>query len=212
MKYLLTLFLIIGCGSAEDGTNGVNCYDYLGDTNGDGEINSIDCSGAVGSRGENGEVGPVGPKGGEGAKGDDGEAGKNGTDGKDYVAPVPMEGYYLLPDGGYIEILQNEDGRYIIYGTQRIYTINNDLLAALHPALPAGPHTPHNGIIAGEYNSNYNSTTNDVEVDGGSSNISGVRKTVYRIWLSDSGKLQIKLNIFSSNGLSVVVNRTVESE
>ena len=125
---------------------------------------------------------------------------------------ISLQGYYYLPNGGYIELLEMDDGRILIYGTQRIYTTNFDDGLALHPIISAGPHYVRGGRINYEYNANYNSTTNDVERDETTSNISGSRKTICQLYLTDEDRLVINIKVFSSSGLLVDVNRTITSE
>lgn len=213
------IMFLIGCGGprGQHGRSGANCYDDIGDLNGDGETNTYDCLGSQGSTGDTGPTGSQGPKGDKGDQGEqgvsgaDGSDGVNGQDGKDYEAPVSMEGFFTLPNGGYIELIENADKEIVIYGTQRLYTTNFDGGLALHPNLPVGPHNLKLGIISGEYNTNYNSTTNDVEVDGGTGNIAGVQKTYYKLWLTATGKLKIQILVYSDSGLNVDVNRTITS-
>lgn len=42
IPYILA-FSLIGCGAGDDGSNGANCYDHLGDANKDGVTDSKDC-------------------------------------------------------------------------------------------------------------------------------------------------------------------------
>lgn len=155
--------------------------------------------------------GKDGVDGTNGSDGKDGINGTNGKDGDDYEAPETLEGYWTLPNGGYLELIENADKRIIVYGTQRMYTVNHDGGLALHPNISGGPHLVKNGVITGEYTTNYSSSTHDVERDGTTSNITGSRKTVYRLWRED-GKLKIRFRIYSSNGLAIEVDRTITSE
>lgn len=138
--------------------------------------------------------------------------GKNGQNGQDYIPEEEQTwtGFYVLDNGGYVELLQLDDGRVQLYGTQRLYSVNFDDDLALHPNLPAGPHilkTSDN--IFGEYNTNYDASTNDLERDDTTTNITGTRKTVYNISFVD-GLLNIHIMIYSSNGLSIEADRVIK--
>jgi hypothetical protein len=140
----------------------------------------------------------------------DGEAGTDGIDGEDYTEPVSLEGFYELPFGGYIELVQLEDQRIMVYGTQRVYTKNFDQGLAFHPNITTAPYMPKEGKLIIEQNINYNTSTNDVEKDGTTSNISGKRKSIFTFSTQES-QLILNIKIFSSNGLLVEVNRTIRS-
>jgi len=150
----------------------------------------------------------------EGPKGSPGLPGERGKKGEDYYSPrqTNFAGYYIFPNGGYIELLQTEDERVIIYSTQRIYSVNYDMNLALHPNLPGGPHFIRNKVVSGEYNTNYNSDTNDLERDGTTSNITDNRKTKYTISIQEDKKLRINLIVYDDDGLVIEANRTIISK
>ena len=114
LKHLLFLapLLLCGCGLEptaavvaahialhEDAVNGINCWDLNQngvadddeDTNGDGEVNVLDCRGAdgrtgapgadggTGAQGERGDTGPQGETGDAGLQGETGDTGPAGT-------------------------------------------------------------------------------------------------------------------------------------
>lgn len=122
-----------------------------------------------------------------------------------------LEGYYSLPNGGFIELVRLENGSYGLFGSQRVLSVNFDGGLALHPNLPAGPHILKNGAISGVYNANYNSTTHDVEIDGTGSNISGNRLTQYVLDLISGGRLKITLITHDSSGLTIDASRVIIS-
>lgn len=121
-----------------------------------------------------------------------------------------FSGYYTLPNGGYLEILKLSNGAYVVYGTQRVLSVNKDLGLALHPNLPTTPIYPSGDVLNGSYSTTYSNTTNDVENDVTEVDITGSRLTTYTLSKKD-GKLVIKLVVYNSNGLAVEANRTVES-
>jgi hypothetical protein len=106
--------------------------------------------------------------------------------------------------------VQLEDQRIMVYGTQRVYTKNFDQGLAFHPNITTAPYMPKEGKLIIEQNINYNTSTNDVEKDGTTSNISGKRKSIFT-FSTQEGQLILNIKIFSSNGLLVEVNRTIRS-
>ena len=122
-----------------------------------------------------------------------------------------LEGYYVLPNGGFIELVQLSNGTYVIYGTQRVLSVNKDSGLALHPNLPTTPAFLVGGALNGVYNANYSNVTNDVENDVTEVDITGSRLTNYTLYRTSNGTLKIILNVYSSNGLSIEASRTIES-
>lgn len=121
-----------------------------------------------------------------------------------------FSGFYNLPNGGFIEILKLSSGAYVLYGTQRVLSVNKDLGLALHPNLPTNPMFPSGNVLSGSYSTTYSGTTNDVENDVTEVDVTGSRLTSYTI-SKQSGKLVIKLVVYNSAGLAVESNRTVDS-
>jgi len=206
MKFIYGFMLIflMSCGDFElprgdRGNNGSDCS--IIDTE-EGAL--VRCSDGTEAPLYDGEDGSQGPKG---------DQGEEGPSGADFVPSAPdFDAFWALPNGGYLELLLTDDNRVVLYGTQRIYSVNFDGGLALHPTISAGPHYIRNGMINGEYNANYSSTTNDLERDGSTSNISGVRKTVYNLRVQEDGRLRINLITYSTSGLIIEVNRTILSE
>jgi len=207
---LLLPLLIMSCGTdGSDGSNGddgQSCYITSKDDNG----STITCGDETyfipnGSDGTNGTDGVNGDKGDKGDKGDD------GANGKDFT-PDPTQDwtrFFQLENGGFIELLELDDGRVQIYGTQSLHSINFDNAAAFHPSIPIGPHALKSGTsINGQYNATYSNATNDLEIDGGTGSISGSRKTVYNIYF-DNDKLKIRLMVYDANGVTVQANRLI---
>jgi len=196
MRFLFLLIFLVSCGTFE-GSNGLDGNNCITETKENHAI--IQCDGQDPIVIENGK---------------DGINGENGTNGKDgFDATIPevpeFKGYWVLPNGGYLELLTTSDNRVYIYGTQRIYSVNYDGGLALHPNISAGPHYIRSGKVVGEYNANYSSSTNDVERDGSTSNITGIRRTVYIIEVLSDGRLQLTLTVYSTTGLGVDANRVI---
>jgi len=159
---------------------------------------------------ENGKDGKDGENGKDGSNGSNGFNGSNGSNGQDYKAPTSLEGFYNLPNGGYLELVENYDKSIIIYGTQRIYSTNTDGTSVLYPALPTTTHTVHSGSVTGEVALTY-AAANGLEVDITNVAIAGSRKTVYTFSKDTSGHLVIKILTYSATGLNVESTRTITS-
>lgn len=196
---ILTLFLFISCGTDEgpQGSSGESGKSCTVEDHPEGAV--IRCEDGSEQIVYDGESGPAG------------EDGINGVDGSDYIEPIFLEGFYQLPYGGYIELITLDDGRTMIYGTQRVYTKNFDEALALHPNITTAPYITRNGKLIIEQTVNYDATTNDVEEDGSTSNITGPRKSIFTFSLNDSSQLEINIKIFSTSGLEIEVDRTVRS-
>lgn len=172
-------------------------------------------AGRDGLTGETGEKGEKGNPGDKGAAGKDGEAGKAGVDGKD--APVPAEvvslaNYYFLPNGGYLELLEDSNGKILVNGTQRVYITNTDLSLGLLPTLSVGPFTPHNNVIRVEYTVAYVALTNNTHILATATPIVGSRKTVTTLSLNSDNKLVLNTKVYSATGLSIEADKTIVSE
>jgi len=125
-----------------------------------------------------------------------------------------IAGYYNLPNGGYIEVVELNNGRYWIY-QQLVLSQNNDGGLALHPNFSQGPHLPQgDGSLRYAQNLNYSPTNNDVERDGATSNLDGVYRTEIELRINDAGNFEY--NVIVKNGTSVVsaiyVDRVIEEE
>lgn len=203
-KILIILALCISCGQ------------FKGKDGKDGAAGATGEQGEAGSQGEKGDAGVSGKDGSDGAVGATGAKGSDGSNGKDLTPAKELSERFHntwdLPNGGNIELIGMPDGRVYPYGGQYIRTINFDKGGALHPNLTATPQMISNNRIKHEYNMNYSSTTNDVEVDDSTSNITGSRRTITIFSLTDDDKLKIRIQIFDSANLNVVVDRTLTSE
>jgi len=203
MKYLsLLLLFITSCGTFE-GPKG-----HKGDTGNSCTVEEYEDGGVIVCADGTEYIIKDGEQGLEGSQG---EQGPPGEDGQDYHPDPGFEGYWDLPNGGYLELFVTKDNRAYIYGTQRIYSVNFDDGLALHPNISAGPHFIRDSIVNGEYYTTYSSTTHDLERDGTTSNITGSRKTVYTLKIQSDGKLRINLITYSSDGLTIDANRIIIS-
>jgi hypothetical protein len=189
---MITLALILwGCGSnGNNGNNGGSCN--IVEEKDQTIIVCPDGSKTVVDDGESG------------TSGKDGTSGTDGKDGNNYIAPVNIFGFWSMPNGGYVEIIQTSDERALLYGTVRIYSVNFDGSLALYPAFAAGPYYIRDSKVLSEFNGVYG-VTNGLAVDGGAVSISGTRKTVFTIERSN-------VIVYSLSGLVIESNRTIVSQ
>ena len=97
---LILVIFIVGCGSEEVVyTPGANCYDQIGDVNGDGVIDSNDC---LGQNGIDGKDGVDGADARDGVDGRDGIDAEDGVDGREQSNITPEELY--LDDHDYLRV------------------------------------------------------------------------------------------------------------
>lgn len=133
----------------------------------------------------------------------------------DEVPVYTLEGFYFLPEDGYIELVELYDGRVMIYGTQRVYSRNTggttDL--AFHPTMSGGPHILRNNAIIGSYNVTYVEATHNIRKDGSNSHIDELQLTSYKLYLNGEGRLVIELVIYEdTHPFEIDVQRTIISE
>lgn len=168
---------------------------------------SLYACGTAGAPGRNGTNGK------DGINGTNGIDGKNGVDGKDFTPEqeVSLAGYHLLPNGGYLELLEDSDGRLIINGTQRIYTKNSDNSLSLLPTLGTGPYAPHDGILRIESNLTYAAATHNMQPDANNTAMVGSRKTVVTLTMKDK-KFVVDVLVYSSTGLVIESTRKATEE
>ena len=160
--------------------------------------------------GPKGDAGPAG----ESIIGQTGPAGEDGQDGEDAPdsPPAPEEGtlsaYHLLPNGGYLELLEDNDARIVINGLQRVYITNTDLSLGLLPSLSTGPFAPHNGKIRMETTLTYAAATNNM----GNPAIVGNRKTAITLSRDAGERFTFNVKVFSASGLVIEMEKTVQAE
>lgn len=161
-----------------------------------------------GTDGKDGKDGETGPQGSDGADG------KDGADGEDFTpaASVSLDGYYMLPSGGYLELLKNSEGQILINGIQRIYSSNTDNSLSLFTSLAVGPYTVRDGVVRTEYNATYVALSNNVHILATNTAIVGTRKTVTTFSKNSAGKLVINIKVYGASGLTIEADRTIVSQ
>lgn len=149
-----------------------------------------------------GPAGSPGPQGDAGKQGDQGDKGDKGDEGKEAPTPTPvatLEGYYVLPNGGYADIYQDAQKLYTIRNL-RLIVPNADGSTGLVPLNSTGTLNPVNGAVYYSANLNYTPATHNVKQDSNNSLFSGSMLTELIILKSD-GKLTIKTLVNSSSGV-----------
>lgn len=119
-----------------------------------------------------------------------------------------LEGYYVLPNGGYLDIYQDAEGLYTIRQA-RIVMLNTDGSSGLVPIGSTGALPMTNGSLYYNVSPNYAAATNNIRQDQTSNQLSGVLLT--EMILSHSGTgIQISITVNASNG--VLFNHLVVSQ
>lgn len=177
MKYLpLILLLLMGCGV-------------------EGPM------GPAGPEGIKGATGATGVAGTNGVDGDDGKDGAPGKDGKDAPTPTSLEGYYLLPDGGYLDIYEDAQGLYTIRQA-RLVLSNADGSKGLIPITTATSLPLVNNKLYVNVNSTYVAATHNVKQDSNATALVGSFLT--SLIISKEG-----VRVIVNNNFSVVFDHSV---
>ena len=130
------------------------------------------------------------------------------------VEEIDLSGYYEMPFGGFFELIKLNDGRYWIY-QQQIFSQNYDGGIAYHPSMSVGPHVLQaNGTIRYAQNHNYSDATHDIEKDGSSSNVTGVRRTEYVLRFNAESRFEYEVTIREDTALigDIHVHRIITEE
>lgn len=126
------------------------------------------------------------------------QQGPQGIPGPAASSIASLEGYYVLPNGGYMDIYQDAEGLYTIRQA-RIIMINTDGSSGLIPigstsALPMTDRSLYYNVSP-----NYVANTNNVRQDQTSNQLSGALLT--EMILSHSGAgIQISITVNTPNG------------
>lgn len=128
---------------------------------------------------------------------------------------VDLSGYYVMPYGGYFEIIKLNDGRYLVY-QQQVFSENYGDTLAYHPNMFTGPHVlQSNNTIVYAQNLTYSATTHGLKVDGSLIDITGSRRTEYILKINEeTGIFEYKAVVRADTTLigAIQVNRTIIEE
>lgn len=111
---------------------------------------------------------------------------------------IQLPGYYLLEQGGELEILENHFGQLIVSTPDYPLSINpeNGTLA-VHPKIRSRAlFLAGGGTLIFSRDVNYSSSF-DVEEDLDGDNISGKKLTRYSVSLLEDGAIELRIEIFS---------------
>jgi hypothetical protein len=113
-------------------------------------------------------------------------------------AEETFEGYYLLPNGGYIDIYDDSQGLYSVR-TSRLIFENADLSTGLLPVSTLASLPQVNGMIYSNANATYNATTHNIKQDSNNTALVGSFLTQIQI-TKENGVLKVRAVISNSSG------------
>lgn len=114
------------------------------------------------------------------------------------AAPSGFQGYYILPNGGYAEVL-NDPGNLQDINQLRLIVSNADTSTGLIPLSSMANMPTINGKVIYTGNLNYQNS-NNVKNDFNNNQLTGSLFTMVTLSLN-SGKLNVRIQISSSTGL-----------
>lgn len=144
----------------------------------------------------------------QGPKGDAGSPGATGASGTSYQPPASLEGYYELPNAGYLDLYEDALGTYTAR-SMRLVVLNKDGSTGLIPVSSAGPMGFVNGSCYSKSNINYVALTHNVKQDDGTVLV-GTFYTELEFSRNETKGINIRVKI--SNSFSVVFDKSVISE
>lgn len=137
--------------------------------------------------------------------------GPTGAKGENGVSVTPsagasLEGYFLLPNGGYIDIYQDGEGLYSVRQA-RIVVTNADGSSGVLPLNSIGALPMVGGYMYYNPNLSYVAATHNVKQDSNNALLNGSLLTELIFGMSN-GKLQIQIIVNSPSG--VLFNHVVQ--
>lgn len=121
--------------------------------------------------------------------------------------PQSLEGYYNLPEGGWIDIYEDAQGMYSVR-SMRLIVANKDNTFALIPLSSVPAITQVDGVVYYKVNLNYVTLSHNLKKDLNNLPLSGSLLTELRIYLKD-GKLNVE--VYVSEPFSLAYSNSVES-
>ena len=141
-----------------------------------------------------------------GAQGPQGAQGPGGT--PQATVQSSLEGYYVLPNGGYADIYQDAEGMYTVRQL-RLVVINADGSSGLIPVANTASLPLTNGMLYSNSSPAYVAATNNVKQDSNNVQLASAYLTELMISHSGSG-IQISVTVNATNG--VLFNHQVVSQ
>lgn len=145
----------------------------------------------------------------QGPKGDTGSTGAQGPKGDPGPAasPLPtMEGYYVLPNGGYLDIYQDAQGLYTVR-TARLTFTNTDGSIGVLPVTSISQSATVNGALYNTSNQTYTPATHNIINSTTKATLSGSLLTQLKLTV-DNKKATVKVTV-TSNATVVFTGITV---
>ena len=142
-----------------------------------------------------------GPKGEQGEAGPKGDAGQKGEPAPTPTPDLSFEGYYLLPNGGYVDIYQDAQG-YFTIRSARLILENKDTSLGLLPFSSANNLGAIDNVIYYTANLTYIPATHNSKRDADNVLLTGAKLTQIILTKTSEGKLRIRVLINETNYLA----------
>lgn len=142
--------------------------------------------------------GPPGPKGEQGEQGEQGES-----------APVPdtLEGYYRLPDGGYLELVEDYQGQ-VLVRSLRLILENEDSTTGIVPITLNSYVQPVDDALYLNASVTYVAATHNIKLPDNTLLVGAYNTQLIVSKVDD----RLKIRVIISNNYSVLIDEEVEEE
>jgi len=151
--------------------------------------------------------GPSGPKGEQGTQGEQGEQGIQGEQGEPAPVPDTLEGYYRLPNGGYLDIVEDYQGQ-VLVRSLRLILENEDSTTGIIPITLNSYVQPIDGALYLSASVTYVAATHNIKLPDNTLLV-GAYNTQLIISKVDD---KLKLRVIISNSYSVLIDQEVIEE
>lgn len=137
-----------------------------------------------------------------------GPSGSPGPQGSSPAAPVSLEGYYVMPNGGYLDVYQDAEGLYTVRQA-RIVVTNADGSSGLIPIANTAALPLTNSALYSTSSPAYVAVTNNVKQDSNNSVLAAAYLTELIFSKSGNG-IQVRVTVNATNG--VLFDHTITSQ
>lgn len=139
---------------------------------------------------------PAGPVGPQGPKGEPAPTPTVTVTPAPSPTPLSLEGYYQLPNGGYIDIYDDAQGMYVVR-TARLTFTNKDGSTGTLPIASVVATADYKGKLFYNSNQTYVAITHNMQQDSNNADIVGSYLTELSVYKDDKGLLKVKVVISS---------------
>lgn len=136
----------------------------------------------------------------------EGVPGPQGPEGKSEPKSVSLEGYYELPNGGYIDILEDSQGLLTIR-TARLVFVNADGTTGVLPLTTLVATASFEGSLFNNANQTYVALTHNIKQDSNNTVLVGSFLTELKFYKDGNGSLNVKAIV--TNSTTVVFSHTI---